>query len=109
MQWDNDLLEVPEFGGKWVAGSQWQGDLPPLNLPGVSRTSLQDEKRRLEARISQMEEELEEEQSNMEAMSDRFRKAVQQARRGRLWDRGWTRILQTATTPPQLMKLLPCL
>lgn len=42
------------------------------------RTSLQDEKRRLEARISQMEEELEEEQSNMEAMSDRFRKAVQQ-------------------------------
>lgn len=42
------------------------------------RTSLQDEKRRLEARISQMEEELEEEQGNMEAMSDRFRKAVQQ-------------------------------
>uniref|UniRef100_A0A8C4KHE5 Myosin heavy chain 11 n=1 Tax=Dromaius novaehollandiae TaxID=8790 RepID=A0A8C4KHE5_DRONO len=38
-----------------------------------------DEKRRLEARIAQLEEELEEEQSNMEAMGDRMRKAVQQA------------------------------
>uniref|UniRef100_A0A8C3T527 Myosin heavy chain 11 n=1 Tax=Chelydra serpentina TaxID=8475 RepID=A0A8C3T527_CHESE len=45
----------------------------------IYRTSLQDEKRRLEARISQLEEELEEEQSNMEAMSDRFRKSVQQS------------------------------
>ncbi|NWR96372.1 MYH11 protein, partial [Motacilla alba] len=43
------------------------------------RTSLQDEKRRLEARIAQLEEELEEEQSNIEAMGDRMRKAVQQA------------------------------
>uniref|UniRef100_A0A8C8A6K2 Myosin heavy chain 11 n=1 Tax=Otus sunia TaxID=257818 RepID=A0A8C8A6K2_9STRI len=38
-----------------------------------------DEKRRLEARIAQLEEELEEEQSNIEAMGDRMRKAVQQA------------------------------
>uniref|UniRef100_A0A8C0FEW7 Myosin heavy chain 11 n=1 Tax=Bubo bubo TaxID=30461 RepID=A0A8C0FEW7_BUBBB len=37
-----------------------------------------DEKRRLEARIAQLEEELEEEQSNIEAMGDRMRKAVQQ-------------------------------
>ncbi|XP_045141945.1 myosin-11 [Echinops telfairi] len=43
------------------------------------RNTLQDEKRRLEARINQLEEELEEEQGNMEAMSDRFRKATQQA------------------------------
>uniref|UniRef100_A0A8D2PEN6 Myosin heavy chain 11 n=1 Tax=Zosterops lateralis melanops TaxID=1220523 RepID=A0A8D2PEN6_ZOSLA len=43
------------------------------------QTSLQDEKRRLEARIAQLEEELEEEQSNIEAMGDRMRKAVQQA------------------------------
>uniref|UniRef100_A0A8B9GDT3 Myosin heavy chain 11 n=1 Tax=Amazona collaria TaxID=241587 RepID=A0A8B9GDT3_9PSIT len=42
------------------------------------QTSLQDEKRRLEARIAQLEEELEEEQSNIEAMGDRMRKAVQQ-------------------------------
>lgn len=53
------------------------------------RISLQDEKRRLEARISQLEEELEEEQGNMEAMSDRFRKAVQQVRP--LPGRGWAR------------------
>ncbi|KAM6113871.1 LOW QUALITY PROTEIN: myosin-11 [Pterocles gutturalis] len=43
------------------------------------RTSLQDEKRRLEARIAQLEEELEEEQTNIETMGDRMRKAVQQA------------------------------
>uniref|UniRef100_A0A8C5VUM7 Myosin-11 n=1 Tax=Microcebus murinus TaxID=30608 RepID=A0A8C5VUM7_MICMU len=43
------------------------------------RNTLQDEKRRLEARIAQLEEELEEEQGNMEAMSDRVRKATQQA------------------------------
>ncbi|KAF4015616.1 hypothetical protein G4228_007002 [Cervus hanglu yarkandensis] len=43
------------------------------------RNTLQDEKRRLEARIAQLEEELEEEQGNTEAMSDRVRKATQQA------------------------------
>uniref|UniRef100_A0A8C5F141 Myosin heavy chain 11 n=1 Tax=Gopherus evgoodei TaxID=1825980 RepID=A0A8C5F141_9SAUR len=48
-------------------------------LANAASGSLQDEKRRLEARISQLEEELEEEQGNMEAMSDRFRKAVQQS------------------------------
>lgn len=42
------------------------------------RNTLQDEKRRLEARITQLEEELEEEQGNMEAMSDRVRKATLQ-------------------------------
>lgn len=42
------------------------------------RNTLQDEKRRLEARIAQLEEELEEEQGNMEAMSDRVRKATLQ-------------------------------
>lgn len=37
-----------------------------------------DEKRRLEARIAQLEEELEEEQSNMELLNDRFRKTTMQ-------------------------------
>uniref|UniRef100_A0A5F8G841 Myosin heavy chain 10 n=1 Tax=Monodelphis domestica TaxID=13616 RepID=A0A5F8G841_MONDO len=46
----------------------------PLSL----RSSLLDEKRRLEARIAQLEEELEEEQSNMELLNDRFRKATLQ-------------------------------
>lgn len=39
------------------------------------RTLLVDEKRRLEARIATLEEELEEEQSNAEVLTDRARKA----------------------------------
>lgn len=39
------------------------------------RTLLIDEKRRLEARISALEEELEEEQSNSEILMDRARKS----------------------------------
>lgn len=40
-----------------------------------------DEKRRLEAKISHLEEELEEEQSNMEIINDRLRKSTQQVTR----------------------------
>uniref|UniRef100_A0A8C1QAK3 Myosin, heavy chain 10, non-muscle n=1 Tax=Cyprinus carpio TaxID=7962 RepID=A0A8C1QAK3_CYPCA len=40
------------------------------------KAALLDEKRRLEARIAQLEEELEEEQSNMELLNDRFRKTT---------------------------------
>uniref|UniRef100_A0A665W1V3 Myosin-10-like n=1 Tax=Echeneis naucrates TaxID=173247 RepID=A0A665W1V3_ECHNA len=40
--------------------------------------ALMDEKRRLEARIAQLEEELEEEQGNMELLNDRFRKTNMQ-------------------------------
>jgi myosin protein heavy chain len=42
------------------------------------KTSLIDEKRRLEARIAQLEDDLEEEQSNIEVINDRFRKQVLQ-------------------------------
>lgn len=42
------------------------------------RSALADEKRRLEAKIQQLEEELEEEQGNMEILNDRLRKSVQQ-------------------------------
>lgn len=56
----------------WVKPRGPQGSFIP------SRNTLQDEKRRLEARIAQLEEELEEEQGNMEAMSDRVRKATLQ-------------------------------
>ncbi|XP_025062213.1 myosin-11 isoform X1 [Alligator sinensis] len=49
-----------------------------LASAAAGRTSLQDDKRRLEARISQMEEELEEEQGNMEALNERLRKTLQQ-------------------------------
>uniref|UniRef100_A0A8C7JI19 Myosin heavy chain 11 n=1 Tax=Oncorhynchus kisutch TaxID=8019 RepID=A0A8C7JI19_ONCKI len=47
-------------------------------LCAVSRSALSDEKRRLEAKISQLEEELEEESSNMEILNDRLRKSTQQ-------------------------------
>jgi hypothetical protein len=49
------------------------------------RSALLDEKRRLEARIAQLEEELEEEQSNMELLNDRFRKTTLQVPCGRPW------------------------
>lgn len=42
------------------------------------RSALADEKRRLEARIAQLEEDLEEESSNMEILNDRLRKSTQQ-------------------------------
>uniref|UniRef100_A0AAR2JUZ6 Myosin, heavy chain 11a, smooth muscle n=1 Tax=Pygocentrus nattereri TaxID=42514 RepID=A0AAR2JUZ6_PYGNA len=42
------------------------------------RSALSDEKRRLEAKIAQLEEELEEEQGNMEMLNDRLRKSAQQ-------------------------------
>lgn len=41
------------------------------------RSLLSDEKRRLETKISQLEEELEEEQANMEGLNDRLRKSQQ--------------------------------
>uniref|UniRef100_A0A803W2I7 Myosin heavy chain 10 n=1 Tax=Ficedula albicollis TaxID=59894 RepID=A0A803W2I7_FICAL len=49
------------------------------------KSALLDEKRRLEARIAQLEEELEEEQSNMELLNERFRKTTLQV------SQGWTR------------------
>lgn len=42
------------------------------------RSALADEKRRLDAKIQQLEEELEEEQGNMEMLNDKLRKSVQQ-------------------------------
>lgn len=44
------------------------------------RSALLDEKRALEARIAQLEEELDEEQSNMELLNDRYRKYTLQVR-----------------------------
>nr|XP_057904381.1 myosin-11-like isoform X2 [Doryrhamphus excisus] len=41
------------------------------------KTMLSDEKRRLDAKISQLEEELEEEQTNMESLNERLRKSQQ--------------------------------
>uniref|UniRef100_A0A096LX70 Myosin, heavy chain 10, non-muscle n=1 Tax=Poecilia formosa TaxID=48698 RepID=A0A096LX70_POEFO len=48
------------------------------NSAAGNRSSLLEEKRRLEARIAQLEEEIEEEQGNMELLNDRFRKSSTQ-------------------------------
>ncbi|XP_040181515.1 myosin-10-like isoform X1 [Rana temporaria] len=54
---------------------QERDDLADELANGVSgKSSLLDEKRALEARIAQLEEELDEEQSNMELLNDRYRK-----------------------------------
>lgn len=47
----------------------------PLHSP---RAAILDEKRQLEGRLGQMEEELEEEQSNAELLNDRYRKLLLQ-------------------------------
>ena len=45
------------------------------------RSAIIEEKRRLEARIAQLEEELDEEQNNSELMNDRLRKTTLQVKR----------------------------
>lgn len=53
----------------------------PSHPPGRSRSpraAILDEKRQLEGRLGQMEEELEEEQSNAELLGDRYRKLLLQ-------------------------------
>lgn len=61
-----------------------------------------DEKRRLEARIAQLEEELEEEQGNMELLNDRFRKTTMQ-----VWFNTFslprTMGVQFSTPPPTIL------
>lgn len=49
-----------------------------MRLILLPRSVLLDEKRRLESRVSQLEEDLEEEQSNSELVAERQRKATLQ-------------------------------
>lgn len=53
---------------------------PPPSPPrsGLPRAAILEEKRQLEGRLGQMEEELEEEQSNAELLGDRYRKVLLQ-------------------------------
>ena len=61
-----------------------QGTLPgrfalsPPPVPVLLRAAILEEKRQLEGRLGQMEEELEEEQSNSELLNDRYRKLLLQ-------------------------------
>ena len=52
--------------------------LSPPPVPVLPRAAILDEKRQLEGRLGQMEEELEEEQSNAELLNDRYRKLLLQ-------------------------------
>lgn len=66
----------------WGVHPLW--DWPLLTPPGLPRALALEEKRRLEARIAQLEEELEEEQGNTELVNDRLKKAnLQVGRAGR--------------------------
>ena len=62
------------WGRRWVWGlpAPAQPLLPFSTLPSALAL---EEKRRLEARIAQLEEELEEEQGNTELVTDRLKKA----------------------------------
>lgn len=70
-----------------------------------------DEKRRLEAKISQLEEELEEEQSNMEILNDRLRKSTQQVSGHQLLEfvkglnKVWMAQFSPLAFPPQVDQL----
>lgn len=64
-----------------------RGEGPPSGRPSLSpawpcspRAAILDEKRQLEGRLGQLEEELEEEQSNAELLGDRYRKLLLQVR-----------------------------
>lgn len=52
--------------------------LSPPPVPVLLRAAVLEEKRQLEGRLGQMEEELEEEQSNSELLNDRYRKLLLQ-------------------------------
>lgn len=68
-------------GGCW-GGVPTPGTGPSHPFPASSRALALEEKRRLEARIAQLEEELEEEQGNTELVNDRLKKANLQVRMG---------------------------
>lgn len=48
-------------------------------MGSLCRSGMSDEKRRLEAKIQQLEEELDEEQANTEILNDKLRRSTQQA------------------------------
>lgn len=66
VMWGQRALSWPSF------------PLTSLPVPGLPRAAILDEKRQLEGRLGQLEEELEEEQSNAELLNDRYRKLLLQ-------------------------------
>lgn len=84
MNWPTSWPAMPlESGWRFYSGVCLYGDLRRrivVTVVVTCRSALADEKRRLEARIAQLEEELEEEQGNMELLNDRLRKSSQQVR-----------------------------
>lgn len=62
------------LGMVWGSGGVWEGGPAHASLCTPRALALE-EKRRLEARIAQLEEELEEEQGNTELINDRLKKS----------------------------------
>lgn len=78
----------------WVEGPPPLGQVPSHSSASPRALALE-EKRRLEARIAQLEEELEEEQGNMELVNDRLKKANLQVGGAGTWVRPLQRGHQT--------------
>lgn len=77
-------MSEPLSKGACCGGYTPSGTGPFSLLPGLPRALALEEKRRLEARIAQLEEELEEEQGNTELVNDRLKKANLQVGRAGL-------------------------
>uniref|UniRef100_A0A9J7YLG1 Myosin, heavy chain 11a, smooth muscle n=1 Tax=Cyprinus carpio carpio TaxID=630221 RepID=A0A9J7YLG1_CYPCA len=71
-----ELLQLHELVYRNITAKMCYKLICDLTEP--QRSALADEKRRLEAKIQQLEEELEEEQGNMEMLNDKLRKSAQQ-------------------------------
>lgn len=69
------------MSGPWQNGAghpPWPSHPLSFPVPVLLRAAILEEKRQLEGRLGQMEEELEEEQSNSELLNDRYRKLLLQ-------------------------------
>lgn len=79
MRWPTAALASECPAVMWVrAPSSGSLELSPPPVPILRRTAILEEKRQLEGRLGQMEEELEEEQSNAELLNDRYHKLLLQ-------------------------------
>lgn len=77
MRWSTAALESEFHFTSLVLVCTWTR-VGFTKMECLTRTAIFEEKRRLEARVTQLEEELEEEQSNSELLAERQRKTASQ-------------------------------
>lgn len=77
MRWSTAALESEFHFTSLVLVCTWTR-VGFTKMECLTRTAIFEEKRRLEARVTQLEEELEEEQCNTELTNDRLKKALLQ-------------------------------